>query len=447
MDLVEELSLAEPMPHEPAFQVRTQGIYHVVTDGGNVIAVVVRDKGTGGALLDVLRFRPSDPTLDLVLPEGDYHYATRLGFGATFNWSVDSMFQSPDQDRLDLIACEVDSVVFQHAGEYQGGTTLDARLAIGYDAAMGQYSYAFTWDIASTRTVTGEFSNVFHRNLMHSNMDMREYDYGTYVRKGGSWETYPVSIMVTGLVKDRLTRVPLEVGGGSGHINRSGVVPMIIHRRANAPLYVGSCDTCFDLHQTADVSAGTTTRIESRFQDVGSILAAHPDAASAIALDNMPGAYSFHVGKCCDFTETLSPTQPWSGGIWAWQGQQPAVVTNECAHSGQHCLKLVSSDDAAILVSPYGPELTLVNNRRYRLSAWCKLDGGKGSSAGISLSAFRFTPSNSVSRGESCISDSTDWTRLDVIIDSRNVECGQMLLTVQGKAIAFFDDILVEQLD
>jgi hypothetical protein len=91
-------------------------------------------------------------------------------------------------------------------------------------------------DLASRIDVRGELSNIFHANLMHSDMEKREYDYGCYVRQGGRWEKYPITTMVTGLMHGTLGGIPVQVGGGSGHINRNGVVPMQVVRRTNVPI-------------------------------------------------------------------------------------------------------------------------------------------------------------------------------------------------------------------
>src|SRR5206468_782927 len=117
--------------------VEKQGIFTVVRDAGTPIAVVVRDTGTGGAVLEVLKFSPEASEVSFTLPPYDYHYATRIGYGATFNWSVDYMFQSPDaHDTLDLVEQDESHLLFVHAGKYADGSTVRAALRVGYDEAI-----------------------------------------------------------------------------------------------------------------------------------------------------------------------------------------------------------------------------------------------------------------------------------------------------------------------
>jgi len=442
MDLIERLQLASPMLHAPEFHVKREGIYWTIFDGDAPIALVVRDIGTGGAMLDVLKFDPLAAGRPATPPPYAYHYSTRLGYGASFNWSVDSMFQSPDVDTLELLEEHADHLVFLHAGEYRDGSKIACRLEIGYDATIGQYRYDLCWDIDSTRSVVGEFSNIFHSKLMHTEMDVREYDYGCFVRKGGSWEKYPITIMVTVLQHARLQGIALEQGGGAGHINRNGVVPMIVHRKANVPLFAGSCDSCFDLHQTAHVQAGERAHIESRFVDMGRLVAAHPEELRLIDFDDHE-AYAFCPEVVCDFTQTLRSAQPWAGAIW--KAEHGSSISEEAAHSGARSLKLEATVDAPAMICPYGPALAFDNHTDYEVSAWVKVAGDDTVKAEIELNAFLFTASNPQGLATTVLKGPHGWTKLFARVNSAIADNGYLTLKVSGNGQAWFDEILVRK--
>ena len=445
MDLIARLRLPQPAGYEPAFSLRKEGIYWTVLDHGCPIALVVRDTGVGGALLDVLKFRPSDNGRPAAVPPYALHYTTRRGYGASFNWSVDSMFQSPDRDSLELTEQTPTRLGFLHAGEFNDGSKIAARLAISYDPATGQYAYDMTWDIDSTRDAGGEFSNLFHANLMHSDMARREYDYGCYVRKGGSWEKYPITIMVTGMLHGRLTGIPLELGGGSGHINRNGIVPMIIHRAANVPITVGSCDSCFDLHQYARVAKGQRAHVESRFVDAGPVIAANPHELQLIDVEDCT-AYGILPGVVCNFDTAIQTVEPFSFGIWRTKPATPAEVVEGGAHSGRRCLQVTADSANVVDLVPYGPALSFDNHCEYELTAWVKLEGDKAR-AGIELNAFLFMEKNQFALATASITGPHGWTRLAARVNSGTVDNGYMHLRVWGPGNAWFDDILVRKVD
>lgn len=442
MNLIERLQLATPAPHTTNFRVEQQDIYWIVYDADAPIAVVVRDTGVGGAMLDVLKFTPETANRPVKLPPYTYHYSTRLGHGASFNWSVDCMFQMPEQDAVEMLEATATRVVFLHTGEYYEGTKIACKLEIGYDAVIGQYSYDFTWDIDSTREVTGEFCNVFHRNLMHTDMQTREYDYGCFVRQGGSWEKYPITVLVTGLQQFRLINIPLEIGGGSGHMNRSGVVPMIIHRQANVPIIMGSCTTCFDLHQSAQVKAGMHTHIESRFVDMGRVIAAHPDELKMIDLEPIK-AYPFHAGDVSSFDTPISAEQPWSGCIWyEWPGTQSSIA-DDCAHSGTRSMKLEAQADAPAMIYPFGPGLAFDNHTDYEVRLWVKIDGE--AEASVELTAFLCTLANPTGKTTAAIMGTHDWTELVLRVNSGISDNGHLAFTLTGNGQAWFDDIVLSE--
>lgn len=441
-DLIERLQRAEPVPHRPRFQVRQEGLCWIVSDATKPVALVVRDVGTGGAMLDVLTFRPGVAgPLVKPLPR-HYHYSTRLGYGASFNWSVDTMFQSPDVGSLRLVEETRNRVLFLHRGQYRDGSSMAARLAIGYDAAVGQYSYDLTWEIASTRDVVGEFCNVFHRNLMHTDMATREYDYGCYVRQDRGWEKYPINILVTGLQQRRLQKIPLALGGGCGHINRNGVVPMIVHRAANVPLTAGSCDTCFDLHQMARVTAGTPAHIASRFADVGPVVAAHPEELSMLAFDDLE-AFRFHMGEVCDFSRTIRASEPWAGGVWQ-MGKGVALSVKQ-SHGGVRSLVLTSTPSKPLGTVPYGAALAFTHHTEYEASLWVKVEGDAGVRATLELNAFLFTAANPRCVATASVVGPHDWTRLTVRVNSGVADNGYLTLGVTGQGRAWFDQILMRK--
>ena len=441
-DLVERLRLAQPVPHVPRFRVTCEGIYWTVFDGEAPIAVVVRDTGTGGAMLDVLKFRPTDEGRSATPPPYNYHYTTRLGYGASFNWSMDSMFQSPDVDALELVEETAERLTFLHTGEYTDGSRMSARLEIGYDPAIGQYGYDLTWDIAGTRDVVGEFCNVYHATLSHSDMAVREYDYGCFVREGGQWEKYPITILVTGPQQWRLLGVPLALGGGAGHINRNGIVPMIVHRRANVPLFMGSCTTCFDLHQSAQVRAGQPAHIESRFVDVGPLVAVHPAELQPLAIDGLQ-AYTFHPEQVCDFSQVIHAAAPWSGGIWL-EGNGVAI-SEEQAHHGARSLALTASATTPVSTYPYGPALAFDNHTEYEASVWVKVAGDEKVEAGIVLNAFLYSANNPQCLGTATVVGPHDWTHLLVRVNSGIADNGYVSLKLTGEGRAWFDEIVVRK--
>ena len=446
MDLIERLRLETPRPHTPQFRVERSGIYYTVYDADAPIAVVVRDVGVGGAMLDVLKFSPTAAGRPATLPPYNYHYPTRLGYGASFNWSVDVMFQSPDHDKLELCTETARQVVFIHSGTFYEATEIACALAIGYDATIGQYSYDFTWDIDSTRDVTGEFCNVFHRNLMHTDMERREYDYGCYVRQGGSWEKYPITVLVTGLQQKLLIGIPLEIGGGSGHLNRNGVAPMIIHRQANVPIIMGSCNTCFDLHQSAKVTADVHTHLESRFADLGRVVAADPDALQMIHFDELE-AYPLHMGSVSDFSETITASQPWSGDIWHITPGVKARISDDCAHSGTRSLMLEAGEGTTTALTPYGPALAFENFTDYEVSAWVRTEGDAGVEASLAASAFLFLPTNVIGSAHSALKGPHDWTKLVACVNSGVADNGSLTLKLSGNGRAWFDDILIRKVN
>lgn len=443
MDIIAQLRLSSPTVYVPHFSITQHGIFWIVADHDTPIAVVVRDTIIGGAMLEVLKFSPQGPGRPVAIPPYDYHYNTRMGYGASFNWSVDYMFQSPDRDTLTLVESTAERIIFVHDGEFDNGMVLHAELAIGYDPDCGQYRYDMCWDIDSPFDTLGEFSNVFHGNLMHTDMDRREYDYGCYVRAGGSWEKYPITNMVTSLQHGRLVNIPLELGGGSGHINRNGVVPMIVHRVSNVPVIMGSCTVCFDLHQSARVRAGEHAHIESRFVDAGPIFAAAPDAATLISLDEQT-CYRFHLGELCDFTRTVSRAEPWSGGIWRFNHLDSAGISEECAHSGTRSLELRAKAGKAVSIQPCLSALSLDNHSDYELTVWVKVDGDDAV-ARIELTAFRFTQAQPHANAIAILHGMHDWTPLTLRINSGRVDNGMLTLALTGPGCAWFDEILLQK--
>ncbi len=440
MDLIERLRLAVPMPHQPCFHVEQRDIYWIIYDGDAPIAVVVRDTGAGGATLDVLKFSPRAADRAVALPPYAYHYSTRMGYGATFNWSVGAMFQNPDIDTLELCEESDGRVTFLHAGEYLNGSKLACTLVIGYDAAIGQYSYDLCWDIASTIDTVGEFSNIFHRALMHTDMAVREYNYGCFVRDGVGWLKYPITFLVTGMQRDPLLGVPLAPGGGAGHINRNGVVPMMVNRVSNVPIFMGSCNTCFDLHQTAPVTAGVPAHIESRFADVGPVAAAHPEELHDIPFADLE-AYPFHPGEVCDFSHTLHAAQPWSGGFW--MPGKGIAITDEDAHCGTRSLKLTAHSVSPVSCYALGPALAMANHTDYEASVWVKLDGEESAQATLELNAFLYSPDNPKGLATAGIVGPHDWTKLTARVNSGIADNGYLILKLTGNAQAWFDEVLV----
>ena len=97
-------------------------------------------------------------------------------------------------------------------------------------------------------------------------------------------------------------------------------------------------------------------------------------------------------------------------------------------------------------IFPTGAVCKVNSKTKYRLSAWVKTEQVIGA-AKIELAGYAYTYNNISHKAASCeLRNSSDWTRLEVELDSGEQAYIMPYMVLEGTGTAWFDDVMLEKI-
>jgi len=458
--ILSSLRREKPQPHAPAFRIEAEGEDWRVFDGDRALAVFRQTN------LDIWAFSPFEPDeIANADPPGtvvDLHTAhnTYLNFGAHAwpeHWKSADLCWNWQRDRGDELIADV--TVTAREGE-----NCRWRLSVSYDPTWGRYRYRIAIDARKRDPDGFECFNMMTagalacrpeerrwthsvwenldgdlRRIAHSNALFQCTDYGGMRDGGGPWRTYYHSY-------------PQAWVGYAAHATFN---PAVLIHRTTVPLLGAICSQLFDEH-VIWTRAGQSHlgedgyfhyHMDLEFVNVPAAVARDllEQAADPVCPEkwwDQQLALPLRMDVVNSFETAVDPWQPEDCPILAVPlDGAPVAWTDETAHSGERSVRLRQEADGRLHLFPSGAVCRVQPHARYRLSAWVKTrDVAEGARIELAGYAYRY---NNISHqaGSAALRGDTEWTQLEVELDSGEQAYLMPYLVLEGPGTAWFDDV------
>lgn len=160
-----------------------------------------------------------------------------------------------------------------------------------------------------------------------------------------------------------------------------------------------------------------------------------PSRAQSVALP-------FHMDVVNSFEEAVDIWQPETCPIFVMKLADDAspAWAEGVAHSGSRSIR-ISGTGGRQEFYPDGAPCMVEPHRRYRLEGWIRTRGVERF-ARLELESFEYTQSNVIERALSApVCGESEWTRVDVVLDSGDEAYVLPRLVLYGPGTAWFDDL------
>ena len=452
--------------HTPSFRLEAEGANWRVFDGDRALALFYP------LFLDIWSFSPFEPN-EISNPEPpgkvvDLHtvHNTFLNFGmqgwpkhwkpADLRWEWEKSRGTELVANIKLSAKEGESACW--------------RLRVSYDPAWGRYRYQITIDARKMDPDGFEGFNLMTagaledrpekrrwthsvwenpdgklRRIVHSNTLFQCTDFGGMRDGGGPWRgrnlPYPKAWMA--------------------YAAYPTFNPAVLIHRTTIPLQAATCSQLFDEHIVWS-RAGQDNLCEDgyfhyhmdlEFVNLSATLAKElleqaTDPVRPKKWWNETVALPFHMDIENSFETNVDPWQPEECPILEMPRDDKSAVCwcDDTAHSGTHSIRLSKKEMGRLQIFPTGAVCKVNSKTKYRLSAWVKTEQVIGA-AKIELAGYAYTYNNISHKAASCeLRNSSDWTRLEVELDSGEQAYIMPYMVLEGTGTAWFDDVMLEKI-
>jgi len=278
------------------------------------------------------------------------------------------------------------------------------------------------------------------RRIVHSNALFSATDYGCPI---GTWRT---------------KTAPTQDAWIAYALNDNCNPAMLVHEH-NVSMVFATCSQLFDEHLIwRDAALEQLDGNHFHFQMHTEFVNIPPDLAKDL-LDHAQDppvpdvwrmqrtALPFRLGTVNDLEEPID--------VWEEENCPVLVVENDVrapvqwisdqGRSGTRSLRFVGNSwHGWTILFPTGAVCEVEPGVRYRFSAWVKTDNVQRF-ARLELASYEYTYGNKIDVAHSLkISDTTDWTRISVELQSTDAAYAMPVLQLYGLGTAWFDDLLFE---
>lgn len=417
--------------------------------------------------LDIWSFSPFEPD-EMANPDGpgkvvDLHTArnTFLNFGMQGwpkHWNPEDLRWNWEMDQ----GSELIANITLSAREGETGCW---RLRVSYDPAWGRYRYQVTIDArkmdpdgfegfnlmaAGALTCRPEERRWSHsiwenldgklRRIVHSNALFACTDFGSLRDKRGPW------------LHNRLAYPQAWVG----YAAHPSFNPVCLIHKTTVPLTINTCGLLFDEH-IVWTDAGQDHlgedgyfhyHMDLEFVNLSPVLAKQllDQAADPIRPKkwwNERAALPLYMDVENSFETAVNPWLPEECPIFevGFDAESPIAWCDDMAHSGKHSIRLRQVETGRLQLFPGGAVCRVRPHARYRLSAWMKTQAVDGQAL-VELAGYAYTYDNISHKAASpALCGDTDWTRLEVELDSGDQAYLMPYLVLVGAGTAWFDDV------
>ncbi len=455
------LLLKEPRAYVPAFRIAREGEDVRLFDGDRALALFRQTN------LDIWAFSPFEPDV-MANPEPpgkvvDLHtvHNTYLNFGAhawPAHWNGCALSWRWERESGETLV----AVVALDAPE---GERCRWRITVSYDPAQGRYRYQVAVDARKRDPAGFESFNMMlagaledrpekrrwshtlrgdadgqTRRIVHSNALFECTDFGNMRTGEGPWRHYHLGY-------------PQAWVAYAAHPVFN---PACLIRRTTVPLMGATCSQLFDEHiiwtRAGQDQVGEDGyfhfHLDLEFVNLPAPLAKRllkqaADPAKPQGWMNERVAIPFHMEVENAFETAVDPWQPETCPILVVPAGPAGAITwaDDQAHSGSRSIRLRQQKAERLSLFPLGAVCKVRARTRYRLSAWVKTEAAAGG-ARLELAGFAYTYRNISHQAASAdLRGTTDWTRLEVELESGEQAYVMPFLVLDGPGTAWFDDV------
>jgi hypothetical protein len=157
-------------------------------------------------------------------------------------------------------------------------------------------------------------------------------------------------------------------------------------------------------------------------------------------------ALPFRMDAVNSFEETVDPWLPEECPILGLPRDDAGMSwTDETAHTGSHSIRLRTAGVAERReVFPVGAVCRVCPHTRYRLTAWIRTEAVERF-ARVELGSYEYTFTNFIDlAGSENVCGTSDWTRVEVTLDSGDEAYLMPKMVLYGPGTAWFDDVCLE---
>ncbi len=470
-EILADFELPQPRDYTPAFRVCAEDGAWLVHDGERPIARFYP------LHVDIWAFSPFEPDIKFnVEPAGkvvDLHtlHNTTINLGAhgwPANWArsvsnieaalewrwemeegdalaADIRFKGPEGEwghwrwhlRYDAVwgryrlTCEIHARKMDPAG-FEPFNMMTAG-ALGCRAEDRRWSHSL-WESMDNQL----------RRIVHSNVLFSCTDYGGFRDGGGPW-------------RRRYSAYPR---GWIGYAAHDVFNPVTLVHHTNTPIYFATCSQLFDEHLVWSNGGQDILEEDGYFHfrmDVEvvnlraalarELLAQATDPVKPARWHQQATALAFHMDVVNDFEE---PVDPWVAEDCPFfmVGPTDARIAwgDDQSHSGTHAIRMTAEKPhERVELFPVGAVCRVDLHTRYRFSAWVKTEAAFRF-ARLELDGIEYTFHNKIMSATSApLSGTSEWTKLEVELDSGDQPYLLPRLVLYGAGRAWFDDAMLEK--
>ena len=450
--------------HQPCFRAEAAGANWLIFDGNKPLACFMP------LALDIWSFSPFEPdemvnreAPDKVVDLYTVHN-TFLNFGMSGwpkHWNQTDLRWDWEQDE----GTELIANITLSARE---GETCCWRMRISYDPAWGRYRYhvainarkmdpdgfeGFNLMAAGAVACRPEERRWTHsiwenpdgklRRIVHSTALLHGTDYGTMRDCTGPWLKYNLAY-------------PQAWVGYAAHTSFN---PICLIHRTTIPLRGNTCPLLFDEH-IVWTNAGQDHlgedgyfhfQMELEFVNLPPALAKQllDQSADPVRPEkwwNEKVSLPFHMDVENSFEVAVDPWQPETCPVFELpcDGNGTVAWCDDIAHSGSRSMRIRQTETGRLQMFPGGSVCRVRPHTLYRLSAWVKTQEVAGK-ARIELAGYAYSYDNISHMSTSCdLCGDTDWSHLEVELNSKDQAYLMPYLVLEGAGTAWFDDMSLQ---
>ena len=460
--IVDSLRRAAPRPHSPAFRIQAEGENWRIFDGDRALALFRRTN------LDIWAFSPFEPD-EIANPEPpgkvvDLHtvHNTYINFGIyPRQWHGRSMVWN----WLRTAGIELEAGIRLSGPDDENCAW---RLTVAYDPVRAGYRYRvsiaarkldpagfepFNMMTAGALAERPEQRRWTHsvwenpdgtlRRLVHSNALLFCTDYGNAREGHGPW-------------RHRNLPYPSAWVAYAAHATFN---PALLIHKTTVPLLGATCDQLFDEHIIWNTAGQDNLgddgffhfEMELEFVNLPAPLArdllvqaADPVRPKRWRHETL--ALPFYLDRPNRFDKVLDPWAPEECPLFRIPiSPDGAIAWDPCGRAGTRSIRLqAGATDQPMQLFPGGAVCRVRPHSRCRLSGWIRTAGTTGQ-ARLLLQGFAYTYGNILSSAASApVAGTTDWTRVEVELDSGDAAYVMPRMELAGPGTAWFTELLLE---
>jgi hypothetical protein len=446
-----------PRPHTPRFGVKPEGDGWRLFDGDKAIALV------GTSFLDIWSFSPFEPdeiaNADVPGKVVDLHtvHNTYLNFGFQTwprHWAGCPFKWTWEKDAGPQLAALITLSA-------PNGETCAWRLTIAYDAPWARYRYRFQIDARKRDPDGFEAFNLMTAGALEDRPEKRRWTHSLWESVDGRLRriVHSNALFETTDFMDarwRTRHMPYPQAW-MAYATHSTFNPVFLIHATSVPLFNPTCSQLFDEH-IIWANAGQDNlgadgyfhfHMDLEFANMPAKLSREflAKAADPVKPDkwwNGRSAIPFRMDAANFFETEVDPWAPEDCPILAVP--QQGIEWANMGHDGSRSIRLsAGKSDAPVSLFPVGAVCKVRPHTRYRLSGWIKTNTTAAGHARLVLFSYAYTLNNvGASATSASIKGKSEWTRVEVDLDSGDMVYVLPRMELNGPGEAWFTELCLE---